>query len=210
MSTKSGRYTSSSITSSVGLNGLIVAVVLISLVGVTSFILSVWSVSTHSSSSYFLTGQVIAYVGKTLPQKGWLLCDGSAVNKDTYFNLYTVIGDTYGEDSVTFTLPNFSGKFLFGAENLSDVGVEGGSQNVTIEIHNMPSHNHNVLLGGSGNIPVGTGNTLGSITGTNLIYNSVSGVNALQLDEETITSSGGNQPLNVLNPYSSVAYIIKT
>jgi len=60
-------------------------------------------------------GCVQAYAGNTLPN-GWLLCDGSAVSRTDYAELYAVIGDTYGagDGSTTFDLPNLVDKFIQG------------------------------------------------------------------------------------------------
>ena len=43
------------------------------------------------------------------PPTGYLLCDGSAISRTTYSNLFSVIGTTYGsgDGNTTFNLPNF-------------------------------------------------------------------------------------------------------
>ena len=45
---------------------------------------------------------------------GWLLCNGQAVSRTDYKDLFEVIGTTYGggDGSTTFNVPNCSGKFL--------------------------------------------------------------------------------------------------
>lgn len=62
------------------------------------------------------TGCVQAFAGNTLPD-GWLLCDGSAVLRTDYAELYAVIGTTYGagDGSTTFNLPNLTDKFIEGS-----------------------------------------------------------------------------------------------
>lgn len=76
-------------------------------------------------------GCVQAYAGNTLPN-GWLLCDGSAVSRTDYAELYAVIGDTYGAgDGVdTFNLPNLVDKFVEGS---ATAGTEksAGLPNIT-------------------------------------------------------------------------------
>jgi microcystin-dependent protein len=63
------------------------------------------------------SGTVIAYAGSTLPP-GWLLCDGSAVNRTEYANLFTAIGINHGGgDGInTFNLPDYRGRFLRGVD----------------------------------------------------------------------------------------------
>lgn len=60
-------------------------------------------------------GCVQAFAGSSTPS-GWLFCDGSAVSRITYADLYAVIGDTYGagDGSTTFNLPNLTDKFIQG------------------------------------------------------------------------------------------------
>jgi microcystin-dependent protein len=51
----------------------------------------------------------IMMFGAALPPTGWLNCDGSAVSRSTYADLYTAISTVYGagDGSTTFNLPNF-------------------------------------------------------------------------------------------------------
>ncbi|MBF0238566.1 MAG: tail fiber protein, partial [SAR324 cluster bacterium] len=52
----------------------------------------------------------------TTPPTGWLYCEGSAVSRTTYADLFTAIGTTYGsgDGSTTFNLPDYRGYFLRG------------------------------------------------------------------------------------------------
>ena len=52
-------------------------------------------------------GFVCPFAGTTAPD-GWLICDGSAVSRTTYADLFAVIGTTYGagDGNSTFNLPN--------------------------------------------------------------------------------------------------------
>lgn len=48
------------------------------------------------------------------PPTGYLLCDGSAISRTTYSNLFSVIGTTYGsgDGNTTFNLPNATDRIL--------------------------------------------------------------------------------------------------
>ena len=72
------------------------------------------------------TGIVQAFAGSTTPT-GWLLCDGSAVSRTDYADLYAVIGDTYGagDGSTTFNLPNLVDKFVEGSATSGTVKTAG-------------------------------------------------------------------------------------
>lgn len=62
-------------------------------------------------------GSIIPFAGpaENIPA-GWMLCDGSAVNRSTYANLYNTIGVAWGigDGSTTFNLPDLRGMFLRG------------------------------------------------------------------------------------------------
>lgn len=52
-------------------------------------------------------GAIIPYGGTTIPE-GWFECDGSAVSRTTYADLFVVIGTKFGpgDGSTTFNLPS--------------------------------------------------------------------------------------------------------
>ena len=61
-------------------------------------------------------GVIEAFGGQVAPD-GYLLCDGGAVSRTLYSDLFAVIGTTYGagDGSTTFNLPNIaSGKIIAG------------------------------------------------------------------------------------------------
>ena len=63
-------------------------------------------------------GSISLFAGTTAPN-GWLICDGSAVSRTTYANLFSVIGTTYGSGngSTTFNIPNLKGKVPVGLDS---------------------------------------------------------------------------------------------
>ena len=78
-------------------------------------------------------GIVSAFAGKTAPS-GWLKCDGSAISRTLYADLFAAIGTLYGagDGSTTFNLPNLIGRVPFGM-NVQNVGqsTNGGLPNIT-------------------------------------------------------------------------------
>lgn len=63
-------------------------------------------------------GSVHAMAGDTVPT-GYLKCNGTAVSRTTYSNLFAQIGTTYGtgDGLTTFNLPDYRGMFLRGWNN---------------------------------------------------------------------------------------------
>lgn len=60
-------------------------------------------------------GTILAFAGDT-PPPGWLLCNGQTISRSTYSALYSVVGNRfgYGNNSSTFHVPDFRGRFLRG------------------------------------------------------------------------------------------------
>lgn len=79
-----------------------------------------------------LIGSVTWYAGAGTPEN-YLLCDGSAVSRTDYADLFTVVGTTYGagDDSTTFNLPLLTdGRFIEGSDT-PGTQHEAGLPNIT-------------------------------------------------------------------------------
>lgn len=100
-------------------------------------------------------GMIAPYAGKTAPE-GWLLCDGSAVSRTTYANLYAAIGTTYGagNGSTTFTLPDLRGRVPAGANASNALASKAGADSKNIAKANLP--NEKLKIADNGNWLVDT------------------------------------------------------
>lgn len=56
-----------------------------------------------------------------LKDQGWLYCDGRALAKRDYIDLFLVMGNNYGGNVANFNLPDFRGRFQRGTQNKSTV-----------------------------------------------------------------------------------------
>jgi microcystin-dependent protein len=146
---------------------------------------------------------------------GTLLCDGSAVSRTTYANLFAVIGTTWGvgDGTSTFNLPDNRGMFRrgrdHGAGNDPDrvtrtanrTGGDSGDAVGSVQADQFYSHNH-ADAGHLHSAPPGTqfvtavpgtGNT--SIPGGN----NEQGVNNTATSYANIQANGGNEtrPKNI-------------
>lgn len=67
-------------------------------------------------STLIPSGVVWGYGGTSAPT-GWLLCDGSAVSRTTYANLFTAISTNFGtgDGSTTFNVPDYRGRTPIGS-----------------------------------------------------------------------------------------------
>lgn len=82
-----------------------------------------------------------AFANDTLPD-GWLPCDGTAVSRTTYANLFSKIGTTYGagDSSTTFNLPNLTDRFIQG-NNTAGTVKSAGLPNITGNLQYKLSNN---------------------------------------------------------------------
>lgn len=74
-----------------------------------------WVQGQNANMSDF-TGMIWMYAGSAAPT-GWLLCDGSAVSRATYADLFALISTTYGagDGSTTFNIPDLRSSVPLGA-----------------------------------------------------------------------------------------------
>lgn len=149
-------------------------------------------------------GSVVSYSGETAPAN-WLICDGSAVSRTTYADLFSVIGTTYGsgDGSTTFNLPNLKGKVITGLDSsdsdFNTIGKTGGEKTHKLTINEMPSHRHDFYIDASGTtVPAWT---------TRLLFKQEDSEHSAQSNNTTDT--GGSQAHNNLQPYVVQNYIIK-
>lgn len=85
-------------------------------------------------------GTIIMYAANTTPD-GYLLCDGRAVSRTTYAELFTAIGTTWGagDGSTTFNLPNATNRFPEGSTTAGKY-FSAGLPNITGTISGALEH----------------------------------------------------------------------
>jgi microcystin-dependent protein len=71
--------------------------------------------ATGATGTSLPTGGYLAFAGETAPE-GFLECNGAAVSRTTYSDLFAVIAEMYGngDGSTTFNVPDVRGYFLRG------------------------------------------------------------------------------------------------
>ena len=96
-------------------------------------------------------GSTVPYAGLNAPTK-WLLCEGQAVSRSTYSQLFTVLGTRFGagNGSTTFNLPDLRSRVPVGKDGYDTpyaaVGNTGGAKEHTLTVNEIPAHSHNILL----------------------------------------------------------------
>lgn len=130
--------------------------------------------------------------------KGWLVCDGSQLNKTDYPDLFTIIGNNYDFYGLNFVLPNLAGKFPLGYKTGNPYGKTGGEETHILTPDELPSHSHKIKRGNS------------FIGDDGSPYSSFSGRGVANSDTYFGSESAGeNSPHNNMPPYVSLIFIIK-
>lgn len=137
-------------------------------------------------------GTVIASLTTVVPA-GWLACNGQEVSRETYADLFGVIGTIYGSGNgtTTFNLPNLQDKFLYGKGSTSSVGDTGGEATHVLTVPEMPSHTHSYIT----LVQPGDANN--------------GGANGVSSTTSTTNPTGGDQPHNNIPPFVRVAFLVK-
>lgn len=166
-------------------------------------------------------GQIIM-VGFSFAPQGFALCNGQTLSISSYSSLYSLIGSNYGGNGVsTMGLPDLRGRIPMGMGNGSglsnrNLGDEGGVENITISISQLPSHGHGLsgvtlTPGASGkgvtvsNTP--DGNYLGNSQSVDLYSNSAASGSIAGLSGTTDTEGSG-QSISNLQPFTVVNFLI--
>ena len=165
------------------------------------------------------TGSVFCIAVATVPS-GYLECNGAAVNKSTYADLFAVIGITYGgtNASSTFNLPDLRGEFIRGFDN--GRGVDSGrsiasSQSSQNQSHTHsgsatstvtdPGHRHTTK--GHGTQDDGGGNLTGSTSGSSSSSSMFDNTTGISVSTSVTVGSEGGSETRVRNV--AMMYIIK-
>lgn len=90
-------------------------------------------------------GSIIAFAGSTLPDH-YLLCDGAAISRADYADLFDVIGTAYGagDGSTTFNLPNLAGRVAMGVTTGQVLGNSSGEETHLLTTSELPTHSHTI------------------------------------------------------------------
>lgn len=82
---------------------------------------------------------------------GWLKCDGRSMDITAQCSLYNIIGTTFGSNSdTTFKLPDFQGRVMGAVSSSHNFGTFVGTETATLDVTQIPSHNHNGTTNTSG------------------------------------------------------------
>jgi microcystin-dependent protein len=163
--------------------------------------------ATVSTPAGVPTGSVFTMATTTVPS-GYLECDGAAVSRTTYADLFAAIGTTWGSGngSSTFNVPDLRGEFVRGWDN--GRGVDSSRSFATSQGDAITDHTHKVRSegesGGDGSNLRNTDPDNNAPTRTGGFNNYVTGVDAFISGSSTVTATE-TRPRNI-----AMMYVIKT
>ena len=151
-------------------------------------------------------GELRMFAGNFAPA-GWAFCDGQLLPIAENETLFNLIGTTYGGDGQsTFALPDLRGRIPIHQGNGFILAETGGVEQITLTVSQIPAHTHPLLAASSaggqttpaGNLPAAS-------------YNVTPYINdppTSDMAATAITSVGGSQPHDNLQPYLCVSFIV--
>ncbi|RVV96982.1 phage tail protein [Mesobaculum littorinae] len=159
--------------------------------------------------------EIRIFAGDYAP-RGWAFCDGQILPISDNMTLFSLIGTTYGGDGMTTTaLPDLRGRAPMHhgkGPGLSQrqLGEQSGTPSVTLTEAELPQHRHPMRA------TVDTGNVAAPGVTTSLansgfgdrLYQSDSSQDLTNLSVQTVSSTGGGQPHDNMQPYLAMNFII--
>lgn len=173
------------------------------------FILSV-NFKLYSQDQF--VGEIRMFAGNFAPE-GWALCNGQVLPIAQNTALFSLLGTMYGGNGKTnFALPDLRGRtpVSFGTgSGLTNktIGESGGSERINLTVDQLPTHTHVVrAVTSNANQSSPTGNFPATTKLLDMEYSD--SVPNTTYNYTMLNSTGGNQPINNLQPYVTVNFII--
>lgn len=157
----------------------------------------------------------IKMVAFTFAQRGWAFCDGQILPINQNQSLFSLLGTTYGGDGRTsFALPDLRGRTPIAAQPQTGsgqphgLGQKGGAERVTLTAAEMPNHTHAFKVSTADATLQRAANTNDSVIAkANLDMYRAPATDA-PLSNESVTSTGGGQAHNNIQPTLVVYFVI--
>ncbi len=155
-----------------------------------------------------MLGEIKLFAGNFAP-RNWAICDGRLLPISSNTALFSILGTTYGGDGrTTFALPDLRGRVPMGpgsGPGLSDrkLGEKGGTETNTLTTQQIPAHHHVMPVIDETEFHPEEPHEHGAPHG-------VVSVPIPPTGNMNTANTGANQPVNNVQPYTAINYIICT
>ncbi len=159
-------------------------------------------------------GMIFASATDT-PPAGMLACDGATYQKSAYPDLYDALDLIYQISSTEFKVPDLRGCTIVGAGTGSGLTARtlaqtltqhGGAETVTLDINQIPSHNHNVSVSNPSMTAQGIIAAAGAQTGSG--FGALTDTTSTRWQVASMANKGGDQAHNNMQPFRVLNYWI--
>lgn len=152
-------------------------------------------------------GEIRMFAGNFAPV-GWMFCEGQLLTISENETLFNLIGTTYGGDGQnTFALPNLSGRVPLHVDPNFVLGINGGTETVTLTTNQLPAHSHALQAANTAGYLPSPAQAVPAMHRDYKVFEAA-GTSTAALATTTVTATGGNQPHSNLPPYLCVNFII--
>lgn len=140
--------------------------------------------------------------------QGWAFANGQFLPINQNQALFSLLGTTFGGNGqTTFALPNLKGRVPIHMSDWHPLGEAAGSTAVTITQQEMPQHLHFLQASSAGATDAAPANNKVLAASSNYeAYRPVS--NETTLHAQTVSSVGGSQAHNNMQPYLGLNFCI--
>jgi microcystin-dependent protein len=153
----------------------------------------------------------VRLIGFTFAPVDWNFCDGSVIQISSNPTLYNLIGTTYGGNGqTTFNLPDLRGRVPVHQGTLAGgsayvIGQLSGVESVTLNINQIPSHNH--LFQCNSSSQGGTAAPANAtVCGGPQVYRNTAPAGSM--NPQSLSNAGGSQPHDNRQPFLAMNWII--
>lgn len=158
-------------------------------------------------------GEIRMFGGNFAP-RGWALCDGQLLAISQNDALFALLGTIYGGDGrTTFGLPDLRGRIPIHRGTgpgltTRTIGSRGGSEDETLNLNQLPAHNHAFQASTDAAISGYPAGQLVADTTPASVYNNAGADTATAMPANAVENIGGNQSHTNIMPFQCVNFII--
>ena len=169
------------------------------------------AITFSSASADPFIGEIRIFAGTFAPQ-GWAFCDGQLLAIAQNTALFSLLGTNYGGDGrTTFGLPDLRGRVPMHAGSGPGLtprylGQTGGQEHVTLNESQIPAHTHQARASSEAPDTNSPEDAVSAQKVRTHLYNT--GLSDVNMGTTAISSTGGSQAHDNMQPYQCLNYII--